>query len=207
MILFWKVLEKAFKYTCTISCGGRERYKQPLIFENTRRVYASLKDAPSKGCIVQGTHRPQDALAKGCFVQWTKHPIHLWDTPSGDKMTMPGNTLFPKARSTHRGFSHWKMKEDDKKVHSAIGSWFWMFSSRLCQCLYDVKQKAQLELCAPLAIRFLIANYCIRWRGIFKVLSQAEEGADFFSAPLSLINTFQMSLVSAGSISLHGPYL
>jgi hypothetical protein len=38
--------------------------------------------------------------------------------------------------------------------------------------LYDVKQKAQLELCAPLAIRFPIANYCTRWHFGFEGLAQ-----------------------------------
>ncbi len=36
-----------------------------------------------------------------------------------------------------------------KKVHSVFGNWFQFFSSRLCKSLYDVKRKAQLELCAP----------------------------------------------------------
>jgi hypothetical protein len=30
--------------------------------------------------------------------------------------------------------------------------------------LCDVKQKLQLEQCAPLTIQFPIANYCTRWR-------------------------------------------
>ncbi len=50
------------------------------------------------------------------------------------------------------------MKDDDKKVYSAIGNWFKKISPRICQSLYDVKPKAQSELCAQLAIRFLIAN-------------------------------------------------
>jgi hypothetical protein len=40
--------------------------------------------------------------------------------------------------------------------------------------LYDVKQKAQLELCASLAIEFLISNFSMRWRCSFKGLSQDE---------------------------------
>ncbi len=40
--------------------------------------------------------------------------------------------------------------------------------------LSDEKPKAQAELCAPLAIRFLIANYCPRRRCNLKGLSQAQ---------------------------------
>ncbi len=58
------------------------------------------RDASSMGRTVQGTQHAKDASAKGCYVQGTDH---LWDSPSRDKMTMPGNTLFPKARSTRRG--------------------------------------------------------------------------------------------------------
>jgi hypothetical protein len=39
------------------------------------------------------------------------------------------------------------MKDDDKKLNSAIGKRFRIFSSRLCQSLNDVKEKPQLELC------------------------------------------------------------
>ncbi len=39
-----------------------------------------------------------------------------------------------------------------------MGSRFHCSSFRLCQSLYDVKQKPQLKLCAPLAVIFLIAN-------------------------------------------------
>jgi hypothetical protein len=37
---------------------------------------------------------------------------------------------------------------DDKKVYSAIGNWFRIFSPRICQSLYDVKPKAHWETCA-----------------------------------------------------------
>jgi hypothetical protein len=50
-------------------------------------------------------------------------------------------------------------------------SYFWFISAlahkdpgRPCQSLYDVKQKTQLELCAPLEVRIL-------WRGLTKVIS------------------------------------
>jgi len=54
-----------------------------------------------------------------------------------------------------------------------------IFSSRICQSLYDVKPKAQSELCAQLAVRFLIANYCKRCRCNFKGVSQDGGQADF----------------------------
>ncbi len=69
-----------------------------------------------------------------------------------------------------------------KKVQSAIGIWYRILSSGICQFLYDVKPKAQLERCAPsvqLAIRCLIANYCTRGRCNFKGLSQDGGWADF----------------------------
>jgi hypothetical protein len=48
------------------------------------------------------------------------------------------------------------MKDGDKEnVHSAIRNQFRIFSSRLCYSLYDIKEKRQLELRAPLE---LIAN-------------------------------------------------
>jgi hypothetical protein len=58
------------------------------------------------------------------------------------------------------------------------------FFHRYTPILYDVIPKAQSELClcAPycdLAIECLMANYCIRWHGIFKGLSQDEGRADF----------------------------
>jgi len=64
-----------------------------------------------------------------------------------------------------------------------------------CQSLYDVKdvkQKAQLELCA---IRFLIANYCMRrrYKGL-PVSHRLGGGRDLLkiSAPPSLLKTFRM---------------
>jgi hypothetical protein len=48
-----------------------------------------------------------------------------------------------------------------------------------------------------------MANYCIRWHGIFKGLSQDGGRAEFSKKPLpplSLMTTYQMSLISAGSI-------
>jgi hypothetical protein len=39
-------------------------------------------------------------------------------------------------------------------------------------CIYDVKERAQIELCALMAIRFLIVNNCTSWRGIFEGIPQ-----------------------------------
>jgi hypothetical protein len=49
-------------------------------------------------------------------------------------------------------------KDFDKKVHCANGSRLKICSLRLCQSLYDGKEKRQLELCALLAIAFRIVN-------------------------------------------------
>jgi hypothetical protein len=46
------------------------------------------------------------------------------------------------------------MKDDDQKMFiPPLGIDSKIFSSRLCQSVYDVKQKAQLEPCAPLAVK------------------------------------------------------
>jgi hypothetical protein len=54
-----------------------------------------------------------------------------------------------------------------------------------------------------------MANYCIKWRRIFKGLSQYG-GADISTkknaAPLSLIKIYRMSLILAGSISLDNTF-
>jgi hypothetical protein len=36
-----------------------------------------------------------------------------------------------------------------KKIYSGVGNWYRIFSSPICQSLYDVKPKAQLERCLP----------------------------------------------------------
>jgi hypothetical protein len=55
---------------------------------------------------------------------------------------------------------------------------------RICQSLYDVKQKAQserlLRLTAQLAIISLIASYCTRRHSNFKGLSQDGGRTDFY---------------------------
>jgi hypothetical protein len=57
---------------------------------------------------------------------------------------------FPKAQSIHRGFSYRDMKDDDKK--SSLRNWepITEFFIAPCQSWYDVKEKPQRELCAPL---------------------------------------------------------
>ncbi len=101
---------------------------------------------------------------------------------------------------------NWKTSIKKSSLH--IGNWFRNFSSCLCQSVYEVKQKAQQELCVPLGIMNLIAKYCTRWQRIFKGLSQDGGWADIYkiSVPLFLINTYQMSLISAGSILLDSTF-
>jgi hypothetical protein len=41
-----------------------------------------------------------------------------------------------------------------------------IFSSRLCQSFYDVTQKLQLELCAPLEIRIAVRGACHCFKGL-----------------------------------------
>jgi hypothetical protein len=52
---------------------------------------------------------------------------------------------FTKVWSFHHGFYKWKMKDDNKKGYSEFGNWYQIFLSRICQSLYNVKPKAQLE--------------------------------------------------------------
>jgi hypothetical protein len=63
-------------------------------------------------------------------------------------------------------------KDDNKKMFTPPLETYSKFSSHLCQSVYDVKQKALLELCEPVSMRFPIARYCKRWRCNFKGLSQ-----------------------------------
>jgi hypothetical protein len=59
---------------------------------------------------------------------------------------------------------------------------------------------------AALAIRTLIANSCTRWRGIFEWHSQDGGRADFSNnLRSSLLNTYKMDLILAGSIWLKVP--
>ncbi len=115
---------------------------------------------------------------------------------------------FRKVMSMHRGFYKWKMKDGSKKICSAIGNWYRIFPSRICQSLYDVKPKAQSEQCVPfcqLAIRCPITNYCMRWRCNFK----GWVTGGFFlktSAPLSL-NDDLTKEPNFGWIHLAGQYL
>ena len=68
--------------------------------------------------------------------------------------------------------------------------------------MYDVKQKAQLELCVPLAIMLLIADIGTRWRCNFEGLSQDGGRAKFaeklraspFNEYLSYQTTFNRSI-------------
>jgi hypothetical protein len=106
----------------------------------------------------------------------------------------------PKTRNIYRGFSYWKMKDDDQKSSPRHCNWFQIFSLHLCQSLYNVKKKPQLELCAFGNYRILIANYCTRWGCNFKGLSQDGESLLKISASLPFTRAFQMSLLLAWSI-------
>ncbi len=98
-------------------------------------------------------------------------------------------------------------------IYSAIGNWYRIFSSRICQSLYVVKSKAQSERCVPYCAmdnyRYLIANYYMRWHCNIKGLSWDGGQADFFqktSAPPPLMTTYRMSLISVVSISLDSTF-
>jgi hypothetical protein len=84
------------------------------------------------------------------------------------------------------------MDDNQKKFipQLAIDTEFFIvhFLSILVRC----KTKAQSEQCSPtahLAIKWLMANYCMRWRGVFIGLSQDGGRAGF-----SLKKTLHLSL-------------
>jgi hypothetical protein len=78
-----------------------------------------------------------------------------------------------------------------------------LFNSKCKRC--STVDNGAMNFIPTLVIRFRITNSCTSWRGIFEGLSQDGGRGAFFlktSAPLSLIKTFRMNLISAGSISL-----
>ncbi len=87
-----------------------------------------------------------------------------------------GNTLFveySKARDIRFAFSYDKWRMTSIKIHYAIGTPTQIpnFIISPFQSMYYVKQKPQMDLCAQLASRFPLLNYCTRWRCNFKGLS------------------------------------
>jgi hypothetical protein len=97
-----------------------------------------------------------------------------------------------KQHSNSKNFSA-PLAIDSHFVHSAVAN----------SCLY-VNKRSLTEMCATLAFCFQIANSCTRWACNVKGLLQHGGRADFFkiSALHSLMTTYRMNLISAGSISL-----
>jgi hypothetical protein len=64
--------------------------------------------------------------------------------------------------------------------------------------LYDVKEKPQLELCAPSEIRILTANYCTRGAEPLKGSHRLGTGgfSKNLSMPLFIINGHRINLTS-----------
>ncbi len=125
--------------------------------------------------------------------KWAMVFVLLWQLRHGQfRQDSLFATYCTKVRGIHRSFYKWKIKDDNQKKFILIGNWYRIFSFHICQSFYDAKPQ--------LAIRCLIAKY---W------LSQDGERPDFFlktSAPLSLMMTNRMSLISAGSISLDSTF-
>ncbi len=71
-----------------------------------------------------------------------------------------------------------------------------------------MRSQSSVRLTAHLPIGCLMANYCMRWRHSFKVLSLDEGRPDFSKKPLTLplIKIYGMCLLSAGSISLDSTF-
>ncbi len=129
---------------------------------------------------VKGGTRPVGGFLKG----WTKFPLSLWRAAKHCCALANASKIlsaqFPKARGAFIvDFPIEKWKVTIKKVLFAFSNWSKNFSFRLCHSLYNLIQTEQLELCAPLAIRFLIGNYCMRWCCSSKGLSQDGAQAKF----------------------------
>ncbi len=130
----------------------------------------------------------------------TKNSIVFW--PMMVRPSFQGRRAFIAAFPNE----NWKMSIKKSSLHN--GNWFRNFSLCLYQSLYDVKQKAQQELCVPLGIMNLIAKYCRRWHRIFKGLSQDGESAHISkSICASLFNKNLSNEPSFGRIHLVGQYL
>jgi hypothetical protein len=87
------------------------------------------------------------------------------------------------------------LEQDSKYVHSGIAN----------NCML---KRPQIQLCAPLAIRFRIANRCTRWRRNFKGLSQNGGQADCSkNLRASLSNDDLSNEPKFGRIHLAGQYL
>ncbi len=99
-----------------------------------------------------------------------------------------------------------------KKVYSAIGHWYQIFFIAHLSILVRSKTKgADGAVCALLRIKCLMANYCLRWRRIFKRLlrdggrvgfSKKNHCSSLFNEDLSI----PMSIISARSISLDSSF-
>jgi hypothetical protein len=88
-----------------------------------------------------------------------------------------------------------------------LRNWFWIFSSRICQSLYDVKPKAQSERC-PLTVQ--LANTCAVRDGAVTLKGSHAMGDGLIfpktSVPLFLMTTYQMSLIWARSTLLDSTF-
>ncbi len=129
-------------------------------------------------------------------------------------MANAGKTLFAqftKVRSIHCGFYKWKRMDADEKVYSKIGNWYRIFLSHICQSLYDVKPKAQLERYAPYCatgnlVPLINCQLLYEMHGAVALKGSHRMGDGRFflktsaPAPLSLMTTYWMSLISAISL-------
>jgi hypothetical protein len=113
----------------------------------------------------------------------------------------------PKTQSVHCACSN-RVESESKK--RSLGYWLQIpnFSLRLLKKLHEIQAKPQREFCALLPIESLIANNCIRWRGIFKGLSQ-DDGLAKFAKNLhaSVFNEDLLNDTSFIQVHLDGHYL
>jgi hypothetical protein len=86
-----------------------------------------------------------------------------------------------------------------------MGKSFQICSLLSCQQLYVVNKRPLTKLWALLEIRIQIANRCTSWHCSFTGLRKGGY-LKKISAPLSLINTYRMNLISTGSISLDSTF-
>jgi hypothetical protein len=76
------------------------------------------------------------------------------------------------------------IKDDDtkKKFNAPLESRFQIYSSRLCQSLYDVKQKSQMELCTPSPITVRGGDRC-NFKGLSQEGGQAKLAENLRASP------------------------
>jgi hypothetical protein len=112
-----------------------------------------------------------------------------------DRLFGTTGTLTPQAISVRNPLRKFQHRGELKKILRHWEHLPHLFAVPVSLQLHEIKEKQQIELCASLEIRFLIANSCTRCRWVFKVLSEHQCHGEFTlktSVPHPLKNTYQI---------------